>query len=215
MLMKANKLAIIEERASIGIGAMIVFIAMVLVAGIAASVLVQTSSKLEMQALRTGQETIAEVASGIKVNGVDGHNTSGKIDKMVISISLNAGSPNVDLSQAIVEISDSTNKFVLAYGNDVTNSSSIDGNIYDITAFGSSTTFDIIALHDADSSCTSSKPIMNYGDHVIFAINSTAVFGGLSPRSNVGGLIISEEGAPGILGFDTPPSFSTEIVALQ
>jgi len=70
-----------DKIASIGIGAMIVFIAMVLVAGIAASVLVQTSSRLEMQALKTGHETISEVASGIKVESVDGYNTSGRINK--------------------------------------------------------------------------------------------------------------------------------------
>jgi len=44
------------------------------VAGIAASVLISTSTNLEMQALKTGQENIAEVASGIKVESVEGYN---------------------------------------------------------------------------------------------------------------------------------------------
>ena len=42
-----------KDVGSIGIGAMIVFIAMVLVAGIAASVLIQTSTTLESQAMAT------------------------------------------------------------------------------------------------------------------------------------------------------------------
>ena len=63
-----------KDVGAIGIGAMIVFIAMVLVAGIAASVLISTSTNLEMQALKTGQENIAEVASGLRVESIEGFN---------------------------------------------------------------------------------------------------------------------------------------------
>ena len=65
-----------KDVGSIGIGAMIVFIAMVLVAGIAASVLVQTANKLEMQAMETGSETTAEVATGIRVVDIEGEKTT-------------------------------------------------------------------------------------------------------------------------------------------
>ena len=47
-----------EKNAAIGIGSLIIFIAMILVAGIAASVIIQTMNSLEQQALQTGLETM-------------------------------------------------------------------------------------------------------------------------------------------------------------
>ena len=91
-----------EDTGSIGIGAMIVFISMVLVAGIAATVIMQTSTELEMQALNTGQETIAETASGLKIETIEGYNSSGKITKMAIEVAIRAGSPDIDIGQAVV-----------------------------------------------------------------------------------------------------------------
>ena len=204
-----------KDMGSIGIGAMIVFIAMVLVAGIAASVLVQTSTKLEMQALKTGQETIAEVSSGIKVESIEGYNTSGSITKMAIEISSMAGSPDVDLEQAIIEISDSTDKYVLTYGTTLTNTTTINGDLFTNGKFGTASTFGITVLQDADNSCVQSTPIINYGDHVVLGVDTNAVFSGITPRTDVNGLVVIEEGAPGIIGFTTPSSYIEDIMELQ
>ena len=204
-----------KDTGSVGIGAMIVFIAMVLVAGIAASVLIQTSTRLEMQALKTGQETIAEVASGLKVEAVEGFNSSGSVTKMAIEISSRAGSPDVDLAQTVIEISDSSKKYVLTYGASLVNVTSIDGSIFDVSNFGDADDFDLIVLQDADSSCTEDNPIINFGDHVILAVDTSSVFSGLSPRTDVSGLVISEEGAPGIIGFTTPSSYTKPVMELQ
>ena len=204
-----------NELGSIGIGAMIVFIAMVLVAGIAASVLIQTSTRLEMQALKTGAETTDEVASGIKVEGIEGYNSSGSITKMAVEITSRAGSPDIDLAQAVVEVSDSSSKYVLRYGGAVTTTANVDGSVFDVTTFGDADDYDIIVLQDADSSCSSSNPVINFGDHVILAVDANAVFSGISPRTDVFGMVVSEEGAPGIIGFTSPQSYTEDVMELQ
>jgi len=207
-----------KDFGSIGIGAMIVFIAMVLVAGIAASVLIGTSSRLEMQALKTGHETIAEVGSGIKVESVEGYNSSGAVVKLAVEIAPRAGSPDVDLSQAVVEISDSTVKYVLRYGGATCIASAVNGDVFAVSNFGDADDFDLIALQDADGSCTSSTPIINFGDHVMVAIDADGIFtsnSGISPRTVVSGMVVVEEGSPGIIGFTTPSSYSDTVMELQ
>jgi len=212
------KMLMRKDVGSIGIGAMIVFIAMVLVAGIAASVLISTSSRLEMQALKTGRETIAEVGAGVKVESVEGYNTSGAITKLAVEVAPRAGSPDVDLGQAVVELSDSTVKYVLRYGGDTCDDADVNGDVFAITNFGDADDFDIVVLQDADSSCTSATPVINFGDHVIIAVDADGIFTtntGISPRSDVSGMVVVEEGSPGIIGFTTPSSYSETVMELQ
>lgn len=206
-----------ENIASIGIGAMIIFIAMVFVAGIAASVLVQTSTQLEMQALETGYDTVEEVSSGIRVDGIEGYNISGSITKMAVEISARAGSPDIDIGQAVLEISDSSTKHIVRYGNTLTSIDSLSGDLFDGASWPTSDSeFYVVVFQDADDSCSQDNPVINFGDHVVVAVNTTAVFTtGISPSTDVFGLVVPEIGAAGIIGFKSPSSFADTVMELQ
>ena len=59
-----------DEIGSIGIGAMIVFIALILVAAVASAVIIQTGEKLQQNAQQTGSDTQQEISGKITVNSV-------------------------------------------------------------------------------------------------------------------------------------------------
>jgi flagellin FlaB len=208
-----------EDIGSIGIGAMIVFIAMVLVAGIAASVLIQTSTTLESQAMLTGEATTQEVSTGLHIVNIEGHNTSGELDLLALMVRPRAGSDDIDLSETVIEISDSSKKNILEYdGATCTQPGSIAGDLFTAGWYPTATTFGIIVIEDADGSCSSNTAtVINSGDYVILAIDTAAIFdgGGLDPREEIWGMIIPEEGAPGIISFDVPRSFTSAVVELQ
>jgi len=116
----------------------------------------------------------------------------------------------------VIEISNSEAKYLLRYGDALTNTTTVDGDIFGVTDFGDLNTFDVIVLQDADGSLSAANPVLNYGDHVVLAIDSEAVFGwSIQPRTDVFGLVIPEEGAYATIGFTTPASITTEVVELQ
>jgi flagellin FlaB len=59
-----------NEIGSIGIGAMIVFIALILVAAVASAVIIQTGEKLQQNAQQTGDDTVREIGGKVTINGV-------------------------------------------------------------------------------------------------------------------------------------------------
>jgi flagellin FlaB len=209
-----------KDVGSIGIGAMIVFIAMVLVAGIAASVLIQTSTSLESQALATGQETTAEVAGGLYVINIEGHKEAGTgtLDLVTVMVKSRAGSDDIDLGQAVIEISDSSTKNFLTYDDTTyTAFSSINGSLFNFSFYTTTATqFTIIVIEDADNSCSGANSAMiNSGDIVALGINTSACFSGLNPREDIWGLVIPEEGSPGVINFKCPASLTDTVLELQ
>ena len=196
------------DIASVGIGTVIVFIAMVLVAGIAANVLIQVSNSLENQAMQSGIETIGEVSSGIVVEDISYHNNSGLIDLLAIQIKSRAGSGEVDLSEVVIQLSNSIKMNLFTYDSYVfTDTDDVDGDFFDYHFYPGcdGVSFGIIVLQDVDDSLSSSSPVLTHNDHVVLTINLVAAFNGLDVRTDVSGEIICEGGASGVISFKIPP----------
>jgi flagellin-like protein len=97
-----------EERGQVGIGTLIVFIAMVLVAAIAAGVLINTAGFLQTQAEATGEESTAQVSDRLQVVSTSGNVTDSGSDRVVdqlnITVAQSPGAGNIDLSETSAEI---------------------------------------------------------------------------------------------------------------
>jgi archaeal flagellin FlaB len=115
--MKVRDKSRIRKKGETGIGTLIVFIAMVLVAAIAASVLLGTGSSLQQRALTTGKQTEREVAEGIHVvmvsavkdnSSFNGTDLNGSFSNYDMLVKLTSGSDPLSLWDTIITV-DTTN----------------------------------------------------------------------------------------------------------
>jgi len=105
-----------DRRADIGIGTMIVFIAMVLVAAVAAAVLISTANSVREQATSTGDQTINNVASGFIKEGIVGYiDSTNNLASVNITLRLAAGSPNVYMKNVVVKVLYAANDVTLTW----------------------------------------------------------------------------------------------------
>jgi len=118
-----------NDRGQVGIGTLIVFIAMVLVAAIAAGVLINTAGLLQAQAQQPGEETTAEVSDVIQIGEVVGKNSAGNsqdtVDTINISVRLASGSDPINVSQASYTISSPRGEAGVLSGNENAGSSPV------------------------------------------------------------------------------------------
>ncbi|WP_436924058.1 archaellin/type IV pilin N-terminal domain-containing protein [Halosimplex amylolyticum] len=96
-----------DGKAQVGIGTLVVFIAMVLVAAIAAGVLINTAGFLQTKSSQTGQDSSDQVTDRIDiapksgaVGMVDGKEVIGRVN---VTVHANPGAGNVDLRNVTVQ----------------------------------------------------------------------------------------------------------------
>ena len=93
------------NRGQVGIGTLIVFIAMVLVAAIAAGVLINTAGLLQTQAEATGQETQQQVSDRLQIQSTTGNVTGDEtVNEFNLTVTKAAGAGDIDLRNVSYEI---------------------------------------------------------------------------------------------------------------
>ena len=217
-----------DDKALIGIETLIVFIAMILVAAVAASVVIQTCETLQQRAQSVGTQTIGEVSSGFAIQDVTGYTNANRtrINYLVILVRPRAGSKDIDLSLVTttllynnlsvltlntsrIVVVNTNNKTVFETPMSSTTNESIFNNL-------TATEYGIISIHDYDSSIINTHG-MNSGDRCYFVINLSAIIpetDGLPARQEISGEIQPETGAPGVYDITAPAVYSKRIVDL-
>jgi len=93
------------KKGDMGIGTLILFIAMILVAAIAAGVLIQTATNLQSKALETGSRSTKQVSTAVStvlLYGEDG--SAGTIDELYHNIKIVPGSEVVKLNDTLISV---------------------------------------------------------------------------------------------------------------
>ena len=181
-----------------GVGTLIVFIAMVLVAAVAAAVLSSTSGALQQRAQATGMEATAEVSSNLKVLGIRGARddpTEG-IEDIKMDLQLAAGAVPVDLTTLILRVSDG--QTVTTYTHDTADLA--DGGV-------ASTAFETDWIRRSDGGGASY--VMEAGDLVELHFSMGAAK--IAPRTAMEVVLLPEVGSSVVVDFKTPSSYSSDL----
>lgn len=106
-----------SKKGMMGIGTLVIFIAVILVAAVAAAVLISTSGSLQQRGLQTGQQAEAGVSTGaevVTVTGTDG-SSGGDIENFEVIVRLQSGSEAMSFNTTVLIMDTSTTSQSLTY----------------------------------------------------------------------------------------------------
>jgi flagellin FlaB len=188
------------KKGAVGIGTLIIFIAMVLVAAIAAAVLINVSGILQQRAMATGKESIAQVSSNLVVVSIIGTTNAGytNMDNITIHLTAASGAGKLDLSQLIIRFGNKDNQTMMSYSN-----TTAQAGVY----------FNITRVRDPSNVFSSLTPVIDSSALVqVHVVPSATTY--LAPRAPYHLELIPEHGAPTVIDGKTPDSYDAPIIEL-
>ncbi len=187
-----------------GVGTMIIFIAMILVSAVAASVLIGTANKVREQAQNTGNQAINNVASGFVVQDVTGTVKSdfSSITDLTIQMRLQAGSPPINMDQVSIQfVSGQTNDMLtfVAGQASVAHGGAVAGTSYSANNTNQAATWN------------TNNHVVGQGDLITTTITGLTL--GYSVAVTI--KIVPAYGTSTLVSFVTPSYLSTKLVELR
>ena len=165
-----------QEAGSIGIGAMIVFIALILVAAVASTIIIKTAEELQQNAEQTSSDTRKEISGKINiiqalVNTSDGTD----VDSMVFTAKVASGSTNLLVNNInwVLTCGDATTYGMVGanlgtdspWGDEITDTATGSG---DVTAAG---TWELVNAEDLSGTAYAATAELTAGTIFKFDIN--------------------------------------------
>jgi len=193
-----------DTSAQVGIGTLIIFIAMVLIAATAASVLIQTSGILQQKAQSTGREAIQDVGSNVEVMQIIGSRSdisSNDFDYVNITIKAMAGAGAIDVGSFVLALQNQSERIDTIEYVDDTNAANL-----------TSTQFYVVVWRDEDNSFNASSDTItsiNSGD-IINIVLKPGVNLNLPAREPFRIEIMPEYGSTVIKEFITPSTYGVK-----
>jgi archaeal flagellin FlaB len=188
----------IADKGMMGVGTLIIFIAVILVAAVAAAVLISVAGSLQQKSLTTGgqaQEGVATGAEGISVMGLDASYASHNVDQFEVLLRLQAGSEPLNLNNTVIVLDTSTTSQNLDYYGDATTA-------YTTKHYG---------VEYVKSGPDQEDGYLSRGDVLKVMFNST---NGVGQNQRVRIKVIPRIGQPTIIEFTTPDVMTDQRITL-
>jgi archaeal flagellin FlaB len=115
-----------KNKGMMGIGTLIIFIAVILVAAVAAAVLISTAGSLQQRALVTGGQTEEGVSTGAEAVAVTATDASDDhhVEDFEVLLRLQAGSESLNLNNTVLLVDTSQDSYDMDYSASTSGSTS-------------------------------------------------------------------------------------------
>jgi len=203
------KTIIKNEHAQAGVGTLIIFIAMVLVAAVAAAVLIQTSGVMQSKSTSTTKEAAAAIGENLALESVDGYkNGTTYLQALNITIKVAAGGSDIDLTKVLLKVNGQNYNFT----NIIT--SSAPPNTFWVYSLREATAGSTEISSNGTNSYATSTSSLRPGALARIDVNVTGLTPQLIARSAITLALTPEKGATLNMQLISPALGSTNIVSI-